>query len=338
VIGVARTLARLGERDDAAHRDLKPGNVYFWQGEPAVGDFGLLWRPEFKGVTGSDIPGAFSFTAPELFRDDLPEDELDPRLADVFSLAKTLWALARGQKFALPGPHDPDSTDAAIGRYRPSAGAGALDSLVARATVAIPERRPTMTAFAEELEGWLGLDDPGPGIPDLSRIAEQIRQQQEPREAERRSRNELLGHAREAVAAVRSELEPLFDVLAGTIPGARTNVSSRMIEGIMQTYDAMGMPEVLYRESICAELSSGEEPLAFVLLLGVMVELLDTGVVRIGAAFELGYEKVMQHRTDQSGVSEAEAGSVEQSAAVRLATDWIKSHIETWLAAFATGD
>lgn len=107
VIALAHTLARLGERDGAAHRDLKPGNLYLWEEEPAVGDFGLLWRPELEGVTGSDIAGAFSFTAPELFRADLPEEEIDPRRADVFSLAKTLWALARGQKFALPGPMIP---------------------------------------------------------------------------------------------------------------------------------------------------------------------------------------------------------------------------------------
>jgi hypothetical protein len=337
VIALALTLNRLGERDGAAHRDLKPGNLYVWEEEPAVGDFGLLWRPELEAVTGSEIAGAFSFTAPELFRADLPEDEIDPRRADVFSLAKTLWALARGQKFALPGSHDPDDVDSAIGRYRPSAAAGALDLVIARATVAITDRRPTMAEFAKELEGWLVLDDPGPDVPDLSAIAEQIRRQQEPRETQRRHQGELVDFARQGVSAARKELEPLFGSMAAAIPRSRTNVRSPTIEGAMRTYDAMGMPEVLYRESVCAELSSGEEPLDFVLRLGVMVELLDTGVVRIGAAFELGYEQVMQHETDQSGVAEVAAGSVAQSAAVRAATDWIKSNVERWLADFAAG-
>jgi len=105
----------------------------------------------------------------------------------------------------------------------------------------------------------------------------------------------------------------------------------------MQTYAAMQTPEVLHRESVCAELPRGEEPLDFVLRLGVMVELLETAVIRIGATFELGYENVMQHETDQSGVAEVRAGSVAQSAAVRTATEWIKANIGDWLARFAEG-
>lgn len=194
-----------------------------------------------------------------------------------------------------------------------------------------------MAEFATEMEGWIGLDDPGPDLPDLSKIAEQIRRQQEPQEAERRHQEELVGFARQAVAAAREELEPLFASLAAAIPGSRTNVSSPTIEGAMQTYAAMQTPEVLYRESVCAELSRGEEPLDFVLRLGVMVELLETAVIRIGATFELGYENVMQHETDQSGVAEVRAGSVAQSAAVRTATEWIKANIGDWLARFAEG-
>lgn len=337
IVPIARTLAELAERDGTAHRDLKPGNLYLWDGSPAVGDFGLLWRPELAQITGSEIPGAFSYTAPELFREDLDDDAIDYFRADVFSLAKTLWALARGQKFAIPGPHDPTDLNATIALYRPAPSSRALDLVITRATEAVPEKRPTMAGFAEELEGWLTLATPGAGVPDLTAITAQIREQLEPAVAEESSREELIGFARGAVARTREELGALFDHLGANVPGARTNVRSVDIEGLMRTYETMQGPEALWRESICASLSDKAEPLAFVLTFGVMVEILDSGVLRVGAAFVLGHEKVMQHADDQSGVREVAAGSVEQEAAVRAATDWLKENIESWLERFFEG-
>jgi serine/threonine protein kinase len=39
---IARTLAELAAQDGSAHRDIKPGNLYLWVGESAIGDFGLV--------------------------------------------------------------------------------------------------------------------------------------------------------------------------------------------------------------------------------------------------------------------------------------------------------
>lgn len=337
VVPIAMSLARLGERDGAAHRDLKPGNLYLWEGEPAIGDFGLLWRPELAELTGSEIAGAFSFTAPELFLPELTEDEIDYRRADVYSLAKTLWALARGQQFALPVPHDPLDPGMAVDQFRPAPAAAALDRVIARATRSVPDDRPTMAALADELEQWLDLAAPGPGVPDIAAIAARIGEQLEPAVARERSEKELLGHARAAVVAVRTELTPLFERLLALIPGVRTDVSNKEIEGILRTWDAMGMPAVSYRTSVCAELTNREEPLAFLLSFGVVVELLDDGMIRIGAAYRLGLEQVMQQQSGQSDVAEVEAGSVPQEAAVREAVDWIKTGVEGWLRKFHAG-
>ncbi len=338
LVPIAATLAELGERDGAAHRDLKPANLYLWEGEPVVGDFGLLWRPDLVRITHSEIPGAFSFTAPELFREDLDEDRIDYERADVFSLAKTLWALARGQTFAIPGTHDPNDPETAIGLYRPGQpSAAALDLVVSTATQGAPARRPTMAGFAGELERWLEIAGPAPELPELAAVSAQIREQLEPAVARERESEELIGYGRAAVAAARSGLAPLFARLAAEIPGARTDVSSPEIETMMKTWEAMGTPEVLYRESVCAEISDRSEPLALVLAFGAMVEVLETGVVRIGAARQLGIEKVLGQETDQSGVVEVRAGSVEQEAAVRSAVDWVGANVGNWLARFAEG-
>lgn len=334
VVQVARTLAELGERDDAAHRDLKPGNLYLWEERPAVGDFGLLWRPELASVTESEIAGAFSFTAPELFRSDLPEDETDYRRADVYSLAKTLWALAWGQQFALPVAHDPADPGTAVGRFRPHSAAPALDQVIARATRSAPTERPAMAEFADELERWLALATPGPGVPDLGPISEQIREQLAPAARKDRGAEELLGHARSATAAARRGLAPLFEQLRALIPGVRTDVRSKQVEGMLRTWDAMGIPAVTYRETICAEISDREEPLAFLLTFGVMVELSEDGVVRIGAAYIMGHEQVLGQESGTSEVRRAEAGSVDQEAAVGEALAWINERVAEWLEGF----
>ncbi len=194
-----------------------------------------------------------------------------------------------------------------------------------------------MAEFAGELGRWLELAAPAPELPELAAVSAQIREQLEPAVARERESEELIGYGRAAVAAARAGLAPLFERLGAEIPGARTDVSSQEIEAMLRTWEAMGMPEVLYRESVCVEISNRDEPLAFVLTFGVMVEALETGVLRIGAAEQLGHQQVMQQETDQSAVAEVKAGSVEQEAAVRAAVDWVGANVGEWLARFADG-
>jgi serine/threonine protein kinase len=332
---ISRVLSALAQRDGAAHRDVKPSNLYRWQEQSAVGDFGLLWRPEQTDITGSEIPGAFSFTAPELFRDDLAEEAIDYSRADVFSLAKTLWAIARGQEFAIPGPHDPGESGVAIGEFRQDAASSALDRLIERATVANPTRRPDMGEFGDELERWLELAGPTSTLPDLSSVAGQIREQMEPTLEREQNERRLIDFGRSAVRRCRERLTPLFERLESDLPNARTNVRDSNIEGMLKTYAGMGAPEVLMRETVCAVVSNMEDPIALLLAFGVMVEVVDDGTLNIAAAMQLGYEKVMQNESDRTELRSIPAGSVEDEAAVREATDWIAANVEAWLKRFA---
>lgn len=333
---LARTLEVLSASHGAAHRDLKPRNLYLWQDQPAVGDFGLLWRPDMATLSATgEIPGAFSFTAPELFRDDLSDDEISYAKSDVFSLAKTMWAVARAQGFAIPGEHNAADKGLRIDLHRPDPNGGALNRIVEIATVADPAARPTMGELADELEAWLDLQHSEMEAPDLSSIADQIRQQLEPATRRSQDRERLVEFGRSAVARARERLSPLFLQLESELPGMRTNVRNEIVEGMLKSYEHMGSPEVLLRELIGAEVTSQAEALAFELAFGVLVEVSDDAAMRIGAAMSLGYQGVLQNETDHSQIHSVRAGSVEVENAVDDATDWIVSNVVTWLTKFA---
>lgn len=98
--GIATSLARLHQRG-IAHRDVKPENIYRFDDQWLIGDFGLIEVPDAQSLTeGSTGPGSVHYIAPELMRDpDAPGDA-----ADVWSFAKTVWVLATGQRYLLRSP------------------------------------------------------------------------------------------------------------------------------------------------------------------------------------------------------------------------------------------
>jgi serine/threonine protein kinase len=83
-----------------SHRDIKPGNLFRFQDKWVIGDFGIADYPEKEALTeqGKKL-GPLHFMAPEMLEN---PDTADGNLADVYSLAKTLWVLAAGQNFLHP--------------------------------------------------------------------------------------------------------------------------------------------------------------------------------------------------------------------------------------------
>jgi len=137
-----------------SHRDIKPENLFYYQGQWTVGDFGLV---SFEGKTGITEPneriGPLFYSAPEMLNTAI---EADGKPADVFSIAKTIWVLATGQRFALPGAYDLNHEAFQIGTYLPAAeNTAPLDMLIASATAFTPENRPTMSQVRAELDAWL---------------------------------------------------------------------------------------------------------------------------------------------------------------------------------------
>jgi serine/threonine protein kinase len=149
---IAQALAEMHRRG-YAHRDLKPDNLFRFEGRWAVGDFGLV---DFEGKsaeteTGERI-GPVHYIAPEML---LAASTSDGSKADVYSLAKVLWVTATGQNFPLPGSHDATVEAFRIGRYINAPGTSLLDAVVVASTAIEPHRRPKMDEFANELNLWL---------------------------------------------------------------------------------------------------------------------------------------------------------------------------------------
>ncbi len=152
VAALAGTLSNLHGRG-VSHRDIKPDNLFRYNSVWAVGDFGLV---SFEGkrhhtAKGERI-GPIYYIAPEMLND---AESADGKPADVFSLSKTLWVLATGQKFPLPGTYDLAFPAFRIGTYIAEERTAPLDRLIESATAIEPAARPSMAIFASELSAWL---------------------------------------------------------------------------------------------------------------------------------------------------------------------------------------
>lgn len=154
---VANTLVRLKEQD-IGHRDIKPDNLFQLSDNWVIGDFGLATFPNsIEGVTEQEGRplGSRHFMAPEMSTDAI---NASPFPADVWSLAKTLWSLATGNRHPSYLPFD-QSTEglAAYGVDDPRT--HLIDRLLESGTARGPDDRIQMEDFANELRQWLMLAD-----------------------------------------------------------------------------------------------------------------------------------------------------------------------------------
>ena len=154
VIELADTMVLLHARG-IVHRDIKPRNLYFYEGHYCLGDFGLVDYPDKSDVTRShETVGPRFSIAPEMKRD---AKNADGKKADVYSLAKTLWMLLTGNDTGFEGMYIAD--DRLIGlRFRTEFRTEhlvELEALLSDATKEDPDSRPTMSAFSQRLNEWL---------------------------------------------------------------------------------------------------------------------------------------------------------------------------------------
>ena len=74
------------------HRDIKPDNIFLYNGQWVLGDFGLVTTIEVSNLTEqNEVVGPAAFIAPEMrYR----ASEAKPGPADVYSLGKMFWYLS----------------------------------------------------------------------------------------------------------------------------------------------------------------------------------------------------------------------------------------------------
>lgn len=156
VLELARTLEALHKKD-IVHRDIKPKNIYFYNGKYCLGDFGLVDYPEKRDLTSfQEAVGPKATMAPEMRYN---AKNADGKKADVYSLAKTLWIVLTGVEHGFEGRYEED--DAIIGlrndkRYKKEH-LVELEVLLKQATEYDPSLRPSMEIFVTTLEKWLEI-------------------------------------------------------------------------------------------------------------------------------------------------------------------------------------
>jgi len=171
ICAIAKTLAILHEQS-IWHRDVKPNNLYRYADQWVLGDLGLIDFPDKESITETgERVGPWHYFAPEMLHE---AKRADGAKADVYSLAKTLWVLATGQRFPPPGEQRCDNAQICVSDYVIHPKSRPLDLLIERATRIAPEARPTMASFAKELHGWLTPQEIQPMV-DVSTLVERLR-------------------------------------------------------------------------------------------------------------------------------------------------------------------
>lgn len=214
----ATTLALLAAQG-IHHRDIKPANLFRLGEEWMVGDFGLVTYPGKDAATepGQQL-GPAHFVAPEMVND---PTQADAGPADVWSLAKTLWVLAAGQNYPLPGQLriDNDATRLrSVNRHPRAAG---LEEILEQATALDPASRPPMTYLAREFEVWLAPPMRSSEPASVDELAERINAISAPALADAHQRADLdragaviCDRLRAAHKTLRPPMERLGKVIA----------------------------------------------------------------------------------------------------------------------------
>lgn len=152
---LAKGLAEI-HKNLVAHRDIKPENLFFFSGTYRYGDFGIASFPEKLGLTEKNEPmGPWAYMASEMLSNPKTADAYK---ADIYSLAKTVWAILTEEKVPFAGQYN------AAGREslstRPQAKGFVtepLESLLSDSTVSSPSARPTASEFAARLRDVIQL-------------------------------------------------------------------------------------------------------------------------------------------------------------------------------------
>ncbi len=219
IYSYATTLEEL-HSEDICHRDIKPDNLFRLDDNWVIGDFGLASFPEKKTLTEDNQRlGPTFFIAPEMLN--YPK-ESDGKRADVYSLAKSLWCLATGLRYPIPGHLRASIVEMRIETYIVHPRASELNGICDWATRIKPNERATISDLRRHLGYWLNPSSESMGGLDLSRLKAATVGTL----ANTASENELREYLRESTKRIELNLigraKLITDVLSGLLEG--TNI------------------------------------------------------------------------------------------------------------------
>ncbi len=208
VANLAETLAWLAQQG-IFHRDIKPDNLYWYEGSWVLGDLGLVTFPgKAQLTTEGSLPAPANLVAPELLEGDLDGITYGP--VDVYLIAKTLWMLATGRSWAPPGPQHVGVPGEVMESRVVHPRIRTLDNLVQRATDNDPTKRPSMKQFAAELRQWLLPLPDVPKLADLSSLVAQTRSLIAPLNRDTELRQQWNSQARALIRKFNERLKPFL--------------------------------------------------------------------------------------------------------------------------------
>lgn len=331
VAEIASSLAELAA-NDIAHRDVKPENLYWFGGSYRLGDFGLVAHPDNDPITERGKPlGPRWYHAPEMLSS---PDTSDGRPADVYSLAKTLWVLATGQQFPVPGEQRIDQPSFTLAMNVSHDRANYLDRLVERSTSLDPQSRPTMASFRDELLAWLSTEsnviEPG----ELTHIYDRLRTLTD---GDRRKQERQLAELELATSAMKEfnvAVAPVADSLAVTPFDGPLWSQDNTIANLhtpLAPKGPTGPHSLAFIDGRGQQLNPPLQDLHF--WAGIGVRLFTNGEVYLVAGFAMG--PVYQPTVISARDAWAPVGSSKQEQAIRHLAARFSSMLSPSLQAFA---
>jgi serine/threonine protein kinase len=298
---LASTLATLHSQG-VCHRDIKPDNILILDQNPYLSDFGLVDFPGKEPNTAdNEILGPLFYVAPEMRNE---ADEANATPADVYSLAKSFWVAATGQKYPLPGEQRLGIPALSLSAYVSDSRAPLLDRLIDRSTRHSPIERATSEEFSQELNAW--YESYEVAFEPIQRVGEIARSLDSEKEQLRNTFQERQTWIECGIGLMRSAASlfvPLIDALNqfGFTDGQGRAMPSRLIEGEGNPlWDQWTWPNTLVSEdketlwrgaagTFTQFMGLNETAL---LICGIRIVVSETGTVTICAAnvFTLGGE------------------------------------------------
>ncbi|MCL2887757.1 MAG: protein kinase [Elusimicrobia bacterium] len=157
VIELAESLSELHAKG-ICHRDIKPSNLYFYNGGFVLADFGLV---SYEGK--EDITSIKERVGNRQTMDPVMEANpktADKKMADVYSLAKTLWLLLTdetGKKMGFKGTYLSENSEMGLSNYFKKQHLVELEEVLYLSTLDSQKERPNASEFALKLKDYIKI-------------------------------------------------------------------------------------------------------------------------------------------------------------------------------------
>lgn len=154
---IAEILSNL-HTENYAHRDIKLENIFIYENQIKLGDFGLVWHESIDGLTKhNERVGAWTTMAPEMKRS--ASDSNYPFPADVYSFAKLIWIVLSEDQQCFDGQYEKNKIITLNSRDFKVNTLEDIHDLIERATSHNPAERPDIDECIQLIDNWFATNN-----------------------------------------------------------------------------------------------------------------------------------------------------------------------------------